>query len=92
MKKYEATLSSGIIHEVEIARQTRHFVVFAGGVRQGKETEYRERMQTEYNSYHDTKAEAKAWLVEKAQLKVISLKGRLKYAQDVLDTINDIEV
>lgn len=84
MKKYEARLSAGKIDEVEIARQTECFVIFENGQREGKDTEY--------NSYHDTRAEAKAWLVQKAQRQVDNLLVRLKHAQGVLDSTNAIEV
>lgn len=83
MIKYYASGDKNI-EEVEIARETAHYVFLPDGRRQGR--------WTSYDSYHNTKSAARLWLIDKAQKKVDELKRQLNWANRRLDRAKAIKI
>jgi len=84
MIKYRTKSWSLKIEEVEIKRQTLNSVWLMDNARRVK--------MTQYENYFDTKAEAKAYLVDKAQARVASRKQQLHKANSELGNAKAIKV
>jgi hypothetical protein len=76
------------IEKVAVIRETKAFVYLPG--RKGG-TERRDGKRTEWTQYHDTWADAHAYLVETAEAKVVDARRRLEKAKGELGNIKGMK-
>jgi len=71
------------IQEVEVEKETLHFLIIKGR---------RERKKSTWRCYFKTMGECKNWLVENAEYSVKSAIKRLKKAQERLQEVKSIDI
>ena len=86
IKKYKAErYGKPVIRQVEVQSETEHFIVLPHRPRR------RVAKIGDYESFHNSFAEAKAHLIEKQEAKIHEWEMELRYAQDVLGEIKGLK-
>ncbi|MGZ3351739.1 MAG: hypothetical protein ACXU89_22660 [Xanthobacteraceae bacterium] len=93
--KFKTSFSADKIEEIEVVRETEQSVFLPVNARflAGKKgvNERRDAKRSTYVQYHDTWADAHAFLVGKAQREVESLRSRLEQAKGKLGQIKGMK-
>lgn len=93
--KFKTSFSADKIEEIEVVRETEQsvFLPVNGRSLAGKKgvNERRDAKRSTYVQYHDTWADAHAFLVGKAQREVESLRSRLEQAKGKLGQIKGMK-
>ncbi|PXX41108.1 MULTISPECIES: hypothetical protein [Burkholderia] len=79
MKKFRVGAYSSSIEEREVSKETASTVTWIDRWRD-QAVERKERKVTTMHRWFETWADAKAWLIERAELDVISARRKLKQA------------
>ena len=87
--KFKTGYSADNIERVEVLRETAQCVYLPSHC-PGK-TERRDAKRSEYTQYHDTWAEARAYLMQKAQTAVIAARRNLELANARLGNIKGMK-
>ncbi len=85
--KYRSRWSS--IEAFEVIKETNAFVVFKNKHNHNKPG--REAKRSDWQNWHDSFQEAKLFLIEQQNIKILMIKQKLKYAEQELEKLRELE-